>query len=156
MGRSQRSQSASQCHHPCTRHERAQLAARCAARFRSDRRLASFSGRPSPQLNRAQGDQAKIVKVPVTMKSVSYREFLGSLKPPRAVIRGWSSWTLQGVLERRGLGPVAGVDEAGRGPCAGPLVVASCVLRTGDEARFGELTDSKLLTAAARERVYQI
>ncbi|UJW35982.1 ribonuclease HII [Saccharothrix sp. AJ9571] len=77
------------------------------------------------------------------------------LKPPRAVIRGESSWGLQAALERRGLGPVAGVDEAGRGACAGPLVVAACVLKPGDGARLTELTDSKLLTAAARERVYE-
>lgn len=63
-------------------------------------------------------------------------------------------WALQGALDRRGLGPVAGVDEAGRGACAGPLVVAACVLRPGDASRLSELTDSKLLTAAARERVY--
>ncbi|MBB3661398.1 MULTISPECIES: ribonuclease HII [Prauserella salsuginis group] len=64
-------------------------------------------------------------------------------------------WALQGALDRRGLGPVAGVDEAGRGACAGPLVVAACVLRPGDASRLPELTDSKLLTAAARERVYE-
>lgn len=57
-------------------------------------------------------------------------------------------------MDRRGLGPVAGVDEAGRGACAGPLVVASCVLRTGDAARLEELTDSKLLTPRARDRVF--
>lgn len=49
---------------------------------------------------------------------------------------------------------MAGVDEAGRGACAGPLVVAACVLRPGDAARLPELTDSKLLTPAARDRVY--
>ncbi|WP_020671261.1 ribonuclease HII [Amycolatopsis nigrescens] len=70
------------------------------------------------------------------------------------MIRGESSWGLQSALERRGLGPVAGVDEAGRGACAGPLVVAACVLRPGDAARLSELTDSKLLTAPARDRVY--
>ena len=57
------------------------------------------------------------------------------------------------TLHRHGLGPVAGVDEAGRGACAGPLVVAACVLRPGDARRLDGLTDSKLLTAAARERV---
>ncbi|MEU3271751.1 ribonuclease HII [Saccharomonospora sp. NPDC006951] len=76
------------------------------------------------------------------------------LRPPRAVVRGETSWALQAALDRRGLGPVAGVDEAGRGACAGPLVVAACILRPGDGARLAELTDSKLLTAAARERVY--
>ncbi|MFC6088614.1 ribonuclease HII [Saccharothrix lopnurensis] len=65
-------------------------------------------------------------------------------------------WAFQAALDRRGLGPVAGVDEAGRGACAGPLVVASCVLRTGDAARFEGLTDSKLLTAPARDRMYDL
>jgi ribonuclease HII len=76
------------------------------------------------------------------------------VKPPRAVVRGDGFWGLQAALDRRGLGPVAGVDEAGRGACAGPLVVASCVLRSGDADRLPELTDSKLLTAPARDRVY--
>ncbi|WP_343054006.1 ribonuclease HII [Prauserella isguenensis] len=71
------------------------------------------------------------------------------------MIRGAMPWALQGALDRRGLGPVAGVDEAGRGACAGPLVVAACVLRPGDASRLSELTDSKLLTAAARDRVYE-
>lgn len=35
------------------------------------------------------------------------------------------------VLTRAGLGPVAGIDEAGRGACAGPLVVAAVVLHDG-------------------------
>lgn len=78
-----------------------------------------------------------------------------AFRPPRAVIRGEIQWGLQAALDRRGLGPVAGVDEAGRGACAGPLVVAACVLRPGDGARLPELTDSKLLTAAARDRVYE-
>lgn len=75
--------------------------------------------------------------------------------PPRAVIHRGGSWRLQDALNRRGLGPVAGVDEAGRGACAGPLVVAACVLRPGDAARLTELTDSKQLTSQARERVYE-
>lgn len=73
-------------------------------------------------------------------------------RPSRAVVRRTGTWTLQTVLQRHGLGPVAGVDEAGRGACAGPLVVAACVLRPGDGAALDGLTDSKLLTAAARER----
>ncbi|GAB2989110.1 ribonuclease HII [Amycolatopsis acidiphila] len=76
------------------------------------------------------------------------------IRPPRAVVRGEISWGLLSALDRRGLGPVAGVDEAGRGACAGPLVVAACVLKPGDAARLAELTDSKLLTALARDRVY--
>ena len=49
--------------------------------------------------------------------------------PPRVVIRKSSGLrTLESALYRAGLGPVAGVDEVGRGACAGPLVVAACVL----------------------------
>jgi ribonuclease HII len=58
------------------------------------------------------------------------------------------------ALARRGLTPVAGVDEAGRGACAGPLVVAAAVLPPGKRGEVPGLADSKLLTPAARERVY--
>lgn len=70
--------------------------------------------------------------------------------------RSSGTWTLQSTLHRHGLGPVAGVDEAGRGACAGPLVVAACVLRPGDAGRLEGLTDSKLLTAAAREEYFAL
>lgn len=57
------------------------------------------------------------------------------------------------ALEHAGFSPVAGVDEAGRGACAGPLVVAAVVLR-GGRHRIEGLTDSKLLTPARREELY--
>jgi len=71
-------------------------------------------------------------------------------------VRRCGNWTLQATLDRHGLGPVAGVDEAGRGACAGPLVVAACVLRPEHARRLEGLTDSKLLTAAAREHYYAL
>ncbi len=78
-------------------------------------------------------------------------------RPPRAVVRrDAGTWTLQTALHRKGMGPVAGVDEAGRGACAGPLVVAACVLRPADAAALTGLTDSKLLTAARREYYYDV
>ncbi|HVY11281.1 MAG TPA: ribonuclease HII, partial [Mycobacteriales bacterium] len=58
------------------------------------------------------------------------------------------------ALARRGLTPVAGADEAGRGACAGPLVVAAAVLKPGKSGEIPGLADSKLLAPAARERVY--
>jgi ribonuclease HII len=77
------------------------------------------------------------------------------LRPARAIVRrSAGNWTLQTTLHRHGLGPVAGVDEAGRGACAGPLVVAACVLRPGDARRLEGLTDSKLLTPVAREEYF--
>jgi ribonuclease HII len=58
------------------------------------------------------------------------------------------------ALRRVGLEPIAGVDEAGRGACAGPLVAAACVLPAGRRGRVPGLADSKLLTPATREEVY--
>ena len=58
------------------------------------------------------------------------------------------------ALRRAGLDPVAGVDEAGRGACAGPLVAGAVVLPPGKAGIVPGLADSKLLTEAARERVY--
>jgi ribonuclease HII len=63
-------------------------------------------------------------------------------------------WDMERSLRRRGFSAVAGADEAGRGACAGPLVAAACVLPAGKRGRVPGLADSKLLTAAARERVY--
>lgn len=47
---------------------------------------------------------------------------------------------------------VAGVDEAGRGPLAGPVVAAAVILDDGKRIRG--LADSKVLTALARQRLY--
>lgn len=49
---------------------------------------------------------------------------------------------------------MAGVDEAGRGACAGPLVVGAVILPRGRRGRIEGLTDSKLLTPLRRERLY--
>jgi ribonuclease HII len=50
------------------------------------------------------------------------------------------------------VGLVAGVDEAGRGPLAGPVVAAAVIL--DDEQPIAGLNDSKKLTAKARERLF--
>jgi ribonuclease HII len=58
------------------------------------------------------------------------------------------------VLARAGLSPVAGIDEAGRGACAGPLVVAAVAFEPRKLARLHGVADSKALTAKAREKAY--
>src|SRR3954466_5979641 len=58
------------------------------------------------------------------------------------------------ALRRVGLDPIAGVDEAGRGACAGPLVAAAAILPDGKRGQVPGLADSKLLTPKARERAY--
>lgn len=54
---------------------------------------------------------------------------------------------------REGLWPVAGTDEAGRGPLAGPVVAAAVIL--DPQAIPDGLNDSKLLDADAREALFQ-
>jgi ribonuclease HII len=49
-------------------------------------------------------------------------------------------------------GLIAGVDEAGRGPLAGPVVAAAVIL--DDTKRIRGLNDSKVLAPAVRERLY--
>jgi ribonuclease HII len=55
-------------------------------------------------------------------------------------------------FEDRHTGPVVGVDEAGRGPWAGPVVAAAVILDRGQVPPG--LNDSKKLSEAARERLY--
>src|ERR1700743_623537 len=54
-------------------------------------------------------------------------------------------------MERIAGGRVAGVDEAGRGPLAGPVVAAAVILRADTPAKLADmLDDSKKLTAEQR------
>ena len=75
--------------------------------------------------------------------------------PDRArVTRRAGRLALEAAVSRRGLGPAAGVDEAGRGCCAGPLVVAACVLGDRLHPELADLDDSKKLSPATRERLH--
>lgn len=62
--------------------------------------------------------------------------------------------TYEVALDSAGLGPVAGVDEAGRGACFGPVTVAACVLPPRRVGALDGLTDSKQLTAARRSGLF--
>jgi ribonuclease HII len=55
---------------------------------------------------------------------------------------------------RQGYKAIAGVDEAGRGPLAGPVVAAACILP--ENFYLPGINDSKKLTAEERERLYQM
>ncbi len=55
-----------------------------------------------------------------------------------------------------GITKIAGVDEAGRGPCAGPLVIASLILKDPQSDLLSEIRDSKELTPAKRERLFDV
>ena len=56
-------------------------------------------------------------------------------------------------LIRSGMDPVAGIDEAGRGPLAGPVTAAAVILPCGYEHAL--LDDSKKLTARSRDLIYE-
>ncbi len=55
---------------------------------------------------------------------------------------------------RSGLGRVAGIDEAGRGPLAGPVVAAAVIL--APDRRIKGLADSKLLPPERREELFEV
>ena len=64
------------------------------------------------------------------------------------------------VIEDRlyaaGISPLAGVDEAGRGACAGPLVVASVILRDPHAEELAQVRDSKELSEKNREDLFAV
>ena len=61
-------------------------------------------------------------------------------------------WELECELSDSGVYPVCGVDEAGRGPLAGPVCAAAVILPRG--AEIPGLDDSKKLTEKKREALY--
>ncbi|MEX2166740.1 MAG: ribonuclease HII [Methyloceanibacter sp.] len=67
-------------------------------------------------------------------------------------VRPLPSFDLEEAMMAAHQGPVVGIDEAGRGPWAGPVVVAAVILNP-DRIPKG-LNDSKLLTPEAREDRY--
>ena len=64
--------------------------------------------------------------------------------------------TYEVALNKAGLGPVAGVDEAGRGACCGPITIAACVMPDRPIKELSELTDSKKLTPKQREKLFPL
>ncbi len=73
---------------------------------------------------------------------------MGVLLPEPAAV---PNRTLERAWHRRGCKVVAGVDEVGRGPLAGPVVAAAVILPNTDPAWLHLLRDSKQLPASRRE-----
>lgn len=61
---------------------------------------------------------------------------------------------LEDAARRDGYRLIAGVDEAGRGPLAGPVVAGACILP--DNFFIPGINDSKQLSPLERERIYQL
>ena len=63
---------------------------------------------------------------------------------------------IESTLIASGIKQIAGVDEAGRGPCAGPLVVAAVILKDPFAPELSEVRDSKELSEALREKLFDV
>ena len=67
---------------------------------------------------------------------------------------GGAPYRFEHAAWRRGVSRLAGVDEAGRGPLAGPVVAAAVVLAPG--TRIKGVDDSKRLEPEQREELYEV
>ncbi len=69
---------------------------------------------------------------------------------PRSQLR------IEEELRESGLTIIAGVDEAGRGPCAGPLVVAAIILKDIHSQLLSRVRDSKKLSEKVRNELFPV
>jgi ribonuclease HII len=63
---------------------------------------------------------------------------------------------IEQLLTSAGISPIAGVDEAGRGACAGPLVIASVVLNDPSAPELDAVRDSKEIPESKRDVVFEL
>lgn len=63
---------------------------------------------------------------------------------------------IEARLLKSGITRIAGVDEAGRGACAGPLIVAAVILKDLNSQELKQVRDSKELTALKRAELFDV
>ena len=63
---------------------------------------------------------------------------------------------IESKLLQSGLTKIAGVDEAGRGACAGPLVIAAVMLKDINDEKLAQVRDSKELKPGMREELFEV
>jgi ribonuclease HII len=63
---------------------------------------------------------------------------------------------IESLLIDAGITPLAGFDEAGRGACAGPLVIAAVVLADPFAPELAQVRDSKDVSEAEREKLFDL
>jgi ribonuclease HII len=63
---------------------------------------------------------------------------------------------IEELLHNAGISPIAGVDEAGRGPCAGPLVIAAVILKDPNAPELSDVRDSKEVSESKREALFDV
>jgi len=63
---------------------------------------------------------------------------------------------IEQLLIQAGISPIAGVDEAGRGACAGPLVIAAVVLHDPFVPELALVRDSKEISENKRDETFEL
>jgi ribonuclease HII len=63
---------------------------------------------------------------------------------------------IESLLIEAGISPLAGVDEAGRGACAGPLVIAAVILSDPFAPELAKVRDSKDVSEGEREKLFEL
>lgn len=63
---------------------------------------------------------------------------------------------IEEMLRDAQISPITGVDEAGRGPCAGPLVIAAVILEDPFADTWAEIRDSKEISEKKREVLFDV
>lgn len=81
------------------------------------------------------------------------RDFFGT--DPDADGRGICDFSFEKRLRAGGVGIITGIDEAGRGPLAGPVIAAAAVFEEHVDAP-ARLNDSKKLSAGTREHLFEL
>lgn len=64
--------------------------------------------------------------------------------------------SIERLLLDNGISPIAGVDEVGRGACAGPLLVVAVILKEPFAAELALVRDSKELSENVREELFDV
>ncbi len=75
------------------------------------------------------------------------------LTPEEEKKRQEALWEIEKSLKEKGYKYIAGVDEAGRGPLAGPVYAAAVILP--EDAELSGINDSKKLTPKKREELFE-
>ncbi|MFC1534538.1 ribonuclease HII [Thermodesulfobacteriota bacterium] len=76
------------------------------------------------------------------------------LFPRSSTRRPFDPFHYESMARERGYGSIAGVDEAGRGPLAGPVVAAAVIIPEG--TTLPGVKDSKKMTEKAREKAFSV
>ncbi len=111
-------------------------------------KLSSITNEADPFLVECQSDHRKGVQQLVEKWFKQYEQ------QRKLQSQFYSMLRFEREAKKNGFHLIAGIDEVGRGPLAGPVVAAAVILK--EDCYIPGLTDSKKLTALMRERFYDM